>query len=198
MKIIPILYQTRPFIAVFSDVHTRASLHQNYRQHGNHHKRLAICNIHKKIIIDNHFRKLSSIHEETCNFLKCSHSTAYGISVSERTLIYVRSTLDIRRVRFEYADKRRRTLCYTERPNYFLDMFKIYQRMRTFRKYVTNTLTIRTAYARYARHIFCVAGTSFWIKVGVGWGHCFQLTQSDIPIRESVYISGDLPMELPG
>ena len=34
----------------------------------------------------------------------------------------------------------------------FLDMFKIYERMRAYRIYVTHTLTIRTAYARYARH----------------------------------------------
>ena len=44
------------------------------------------------------------------------------------------------------------TLCYTQRPNLFLDMFKIYQRMRPYRIYVTHTLTIRTAYAGYARH----------------------------------------------
>jgi len=61
-------------------------------------------------------------------------------------------TLGIRRVSSEYADIRRRTLCYTQRPNYFLDMFKIYQRMRVYRIYVTNTLTIRTTYAGYARH----------------------------------------------
>ena len=34
----------------------------------------------------------------------------------------------------------------------FLDMFKIYQRMRAYRIYLTHTLTIRTAYAEYARH----------------------------------------------
>ena len=69
-----------------------------------------------------------------------------------QTLINVRSTLGIRLVRSEYADIRRRTLCYTQRPKYFLDMFKIYQRMRANRIYVTHTLTIRTAYAGYARH----------------------------------------------
>ena len=34
----------------------------------------------------------------------------------------------------------------------FLDMFKIYQRMRAYRIYVTHTLAIRMAYAGYARH----------------------------------------------
>jgi len=70
--------------------------------------------------------------------LKCTHTTAYGISSCERmlirsqTLIYVRGTLGIRRVRSEYADIRRCTLCYTQRPKFFLDMFKIYQRMRVY------------------------------------------------------------------
>jgi len=34
----------------------------------------------------------------------------------------------------------------------FLDMFKIYQRIRAYRIYVAHTLAIRTAYAGYARH----------------------------------------------
>jgi len=34
----------------------------------------------------------------------------------------------------------------------FLDMLKIYQRIRAYRIYVTHTLTIGTAYAGYARH----------------------------------------------
>jgi len=38
-------------------------------------------------------------------------------------------TLGIRRVRSKYAEIRRCTLCYTQRPNYILDMFKMYQRM---------------------------------------------------------------------
>jgi len=90
--------------------------------------------------------------------LKCSHTTAYGISVCERmlirsqTLIYVRGTLGIRSVRSEYADIRRCMFCYTQIPNYFLDMFKIYQRMRAYKIYVTYTLAIRMAYAGYARN----------------------------------------------
>ena len=58
--------------------------------------------------------------------LKCSHTSANGISVYERmlissqTLIYVRGTLGIRRVRSEYADIRRCALCYTQRPTYFV------------------------------------------------------------------------------
>jgi len=89
--------------------------------------------------------------------LKFSHNTAYGISVCERmpirsqTLIYFRSTLGIRRVRSKYADIPWLTLCYTQRPKYVLDMFKIYQRMQAYRIYVIHTLTIRTAYAGYAR-----------------------------------------------
>jgi len=63
-----------------------------------------------------------------------------------------RSTLGIRRVRSEYADIRRRTLCYTQRQTHFLDMFKIYQRMRAYSIYVTHTLTVRTTYTGYARH----------------------------------------------
>ena len=43
-------------------------------------------------------------------------------------------------------------------------MFKIYQRMRAYRIYVTRTLTIRTAYAGYAVH------TPNTLKViGVAW-----------------------------
>jgi len=96
------------------------------------------------------------IRQEDCQkwyrTLKWSHTTAYGISVRSQTLIYVRTTLGILRVRSEYADIRRRTLCYTQRPNYFLDMFKMYQRMQAYRIYVTNTLTICITYAGYARH----------------------------------------------
>jgi len=52
--------------------------------------------------------------------LKCSHTTAYVISVCQRmiirphTQIYVRDTLGIRRVRSSYADIRRCTLLYAE------------------------------------------------------------------------------------
>jgi len=71
-----------------------------------------------------------------------------------QTLIYGRDTLGIRRVRSEYADIRRCTLSYNIHRDQiiFLDMFKIYQRMQAYRLYVTHTLTIRTAYAGYARH----------------------------------------------
>jgi len=81
--------------------------------------------------------------------LKCSHITAHGIGVCERmlirsqTLIFVRGTLCIRRVRSEYADIRRCTLCYTQRPKYFLNMFKIYQRMWAYRIYANHTHGIR-------------------------------------------------------
>jgi len=68
--------------------------------------------------------------------------------IRSETLIYGRGTFGIRCVRSEYANIRRRTLCYT-RPNY---LFKIYRRMQAYRIYVTYTLTIRSAYAGYARH----------------------------------------------
>jgi len=64
--------------------------------------------------------------------LKCSHTIAYDIIVCERSLyvrirsqplIYVRGTLSIRCVRFGYADIRRCTLCYPQRPNYFWTKF---------------------------------------------------------------------------
>jgi len=71
--------------------------------------------------------------------LKCRHTTAYGISVCQRmiihshTQIYVRDTLDIRRVRSSYASIRRCTLLYVEAKLFFLDMFKKFQRMRAYR-----------------------------------------------------------------
>jgi len=69
-----------------------------------------------------------------------------------QTLIYVRGTLGISRAVSEYADIRQCTLFIRRDHIIFLDMFKIYQRMRTYRIYATHTLTIRTAYAGYARH----------------------------------------------
>jgi len=73
-----------------------------------------------------------------------SHYSLYA-RIRSQTLIYDRDMLGIRRVRYEYADMRRCTLCYTQIPNYFL--YKIYQRMRAYRIYVTHTLAIRAAYA---------------------------------------------------
>jgi len=69
--------------------------------------------------------------------LKCSHTTAYGISVCQRMIIrshtqtYVRGRLGIRRVRSSYADIRRCTLLYAEAKS-FLDMFKKFQRMPAY------------------------------------------------------------------
>jgi len=70
-----------------------------------------------------------------------------------QTLIYIRGTLGICCVRSEYTDIRRCTFCYMQKPILFLlDMLKIYQRMPAYRIYVTHTLTIPMAYAKYARH----------------------------------------------
>ena len=52
--------------------------------------------------------------------LKCSHTTAYGISIYQlmiirsHTHIHVRTTLSIRRARSKYADTRRYTFLYAE------------------------------------------------------------------------------------
>ena len=43
-------------------------------------------------------------------------------------------------------------MLYAETKILLMDMFKIFQRMRAYRIYVTHMLTIRTAYAGYARH----------------------------------------------
>ena len=72
--------------------------------------------------------------------------------IRSQTLIYVRGTLGIRRVcsnLLTYVGVR--CIIYAE-IKLFLDMFKIYQRLRAYRIYVTHTLTIPTAYAGYARH----------------------------------------------
>ena len=72
---------------------------------------------------------------------------------STHTLIYVRDTLGIRRVRSEYADIRRCSLhlLYTEAKLY-LRYVKNIQRMRANSIYVTHTLTNALQYAGYARH----------------------------------------------
>jgi len=44
------------------------------------------------------------------------HTLAY-VRIRPQTLIYVADMLGIRRVRSEYADIHRCTLCYTQRPN---------------------------------------------------------------------------------
>jgi len=52
--------------------------------------------------------------------LKCSHTTAYGISIYQlmiirsHTHIHVRTTLSIRRARSKYADTHRYTFFYAE------------------------------------------------------------------------------------
>jgi len=61
-----------------------------------------------------------------CDMFKCSHTTAYDISVCQRMIIrsytqeYVRGTLGIRRVRSSYAGIRRCTLLYAEAKIFFL------------------------------------------------------------------------------
>ena len=79
------------------------------------------------------------------------HSHYTGINVCEcirsHTLIDVRGTLDIRLVRSKYADIRRCLLCYQQRLNYFLDMFKLYQHLRAYSIYLT--LLKRLPHARH-------------------------------------------------
>jgi len=77
-------------------------------------------------------------------------SSAY-VSVNAHMLacadIY-RGMLGIRRVHSKYAELRQITLCYMQKPNFVCqDMFNIYQCMRAYRIYATDTLTIRTKYA---------------------------------------------------
>ena len=83
--------------------------------------------------------------------LKCSHTTAYDISVCQRmiirsyTQIYVRSTLGIRRVRSSYAGIRRCTLLYAEAKIIFWTCSKIFGVCER----IDNTLLIRSSYARH-------------------------------------------------
>ena len=64
--------------------------------------------------------------------LKCSHTTAYDISVCQRmtirsyTQIYGRGTLGIRRVRSSYAGIRQCTLLYAEAKIIFWTCSKIF------------------------------------------------------------------------
>ena len=48
------------------------------------------------------------------------------------------------RIRLQMLIYVRGTLCYKQRPNIFLDMFKIYQRMQACRIYVTHTYAYAT------------------------------------------------------
>jgi len=71
--------------------------------------------------------------------------------IRSQTLIYGRDTLGIRRVRSEYADIRRFTYRVIRRDQIIFwtcsKFISVCERI-----YVTHTLTIRTAYAGYARH----------------------------------------------
>jgi len=83
--------------------------------------------------------------------IKCSHTTAYDISVCQRiiirsyTQIYVRGTLGIRRVRSSYAGIRRFTLLYAEDKKVFWTCSKIFSVCQR----IDNTLLIRSSYARH-------------------------------------------------
>ena len=74
------------------------------------------------------------------HMIKCSHTTAYDISVCSQARVR-RYTFGVPQAYVVYI--RRRTLCYTQRPNYFIHV-QNYQHMRAYRIYVTHTLTIRT------------------------------------------------------
>ena len=83
-------------------------------------------------------QRMASAYASVCSYAHIRSQTL--------KYMYVRGTLGIRSVRSYYADIRRCTLCYSQRPYYFFDMFKIYQHMQAFGIYVTHTLTICTAY----------------------------------------------------
>ena len=104
----------------------------------------------------------------TQTYLKCSHTTAYGISVCQRliirshTQIYVRGTLAYVGVR-----------CYTQRLNYFfghVQKILAYASVQIIRySYAHHTLGIRwirQAYAEYARHTLEVRYSYVGTNVG--------------------------------
>jgi len=78
-------------------------------------------------------------------FWKRSHTTAYDIRVCERISLYVRHKWGTFLIRWQTS------VLYAE-TNFLGDIFKIYQRMRAHRIYVTHTLTMCTTHAGYARH----------------------------------------------
>jgi len=96
------------------------------------------------------------LYKKSIVLFKLKVQSHYGISVyasvcsyariRSQKLIYVRSTLRIRRVRFEYADIRQRTLCYTQRPNYF------YGHVQNLSAYAS-AQNIRYSYANHAHLI---------------------------------------------
>jgi len=107
-----------------------------------------------------HFRISSNINSpvahpaetrENMQVLKCSHTTAYGISVCQRmiirsyTQIYVRGTLGIRRARSSYAGIRRWTSLYGEAKIIFWTCSKIFSVCER----IDYTLLIRSSYARH-------------------------------------------------
>jgi len=97
---------------------------------------------------------LIRVNRKRCLCLKCSHTTAYDISVCQRmtirsyTQIYVMGTLGIRRVRSSYAGIRRCTSLYAEAKIIFWTCSKIF----CVCERIDNTLLIRSSYAGYARH----------------------------------------------
>jgi len=87
-------------------------------------------------------QRIASAYASVCSYAR----------TRSQTLIYDRCTLGIRRIRYEYADIRRCSFVIRRDQINFKDMYKLYQRLQTYKIYVTHTLTIRTAYAGYARH----------------------------------------------
>ena len=67
----------------------------------------------------------------------------------QQVRLNVTGVLGIHGVRAKYADIRRCTLCYMQRPHYIV---RHVQRMRPYRTYVIHTLTIYMIYAGNARH----------------------------------------------
>jgi len=95
-------------------------------------------NIHKQ----NTFKTQPS--STISNGVVTSHTTAYNISVCERMLIRSH-TVAYANIRWGTLGLSRCTFCYTQRLNYGVYMFKMYQRTREYSIYVTHTL-------QHARH----------------------------------------------
>jgi len=87
-----------------------------------------------------------------------AYATVYAYAhVRSQTLIYVRSTLGIRRVRSKYAEIPRRTLCYTQRLSYIVGHVKhlsAYASVKNIRySYANHTHGIHWIRLTYARHM---------------------------------------------
>jgi len=101
--------------------------------------------------ISSHNKHSTVVKTRATRRLKCSHTTAYSISVCQRmvirsyTQIYGRGTLGIRRVRSSYAGILRCTLLYAEAKIFFWTCSKFFSVCER----IDYTLLIRSPYARH-------------------------------------------------